>query len=345
MSFTVSGGGWNTTNAEERYGSPAPPSLVEQKREQHDRVIDRMDMETDGRPDLAYPDLVDVTGPLLPGQLWITLARPENGKTTFCLNLCRKWITEHPRHGWVYFGTEEGTETQILRFAAMLSGNPPAAVVAGEWRSFCKTENEIVQAQREVLLAIQDITSGKYVDHAFFAEATRPTLLDVRRAAEEAVRLGLPILVLDHFHRMAVPESENTVATLTETVRRIKHLAVETGLTILMAAQAKRVEGLSRFMPPNPESGKGTGGLEEEADVMLGLFKPIGVPDGTKFRPLTKGERDAYERGELNQDQVLQPHTMGVKVLKHRRNGDYSGRIIKLHCEHGILANHSGRMG
>jgi hypothetical protein len=120
---------------------------------------------------------------------------------------------------------------------------------------------------------------------------------------------------------------------------------VETGLTILMAAQAKRVEGLSRFMPPNPESGKGTGGLEEEADVMLGLFKPIGVPEGTKFRPLTKGERDAYERGELNQDQVLQPHTMGIKVLKHRRNGDYSGRIIKLHCEHGILANHSGRMG
>jgi hypothetical protein len=30
---------------------------------------------------------------------------------------------------------------------------------------------------------------------------------------------------------------------------------------------------------------------------------------------------------------------MGIKVLKHRRNDDFSGRVVKLHCERGILAN------
>jgi replicative DNA helicase len=225
----------------------------------------------------------------------------------------------------------------------MMSGNPPATVVSGEWYQFGSAKDQD-QAKREVHMAVQEITCGKYENLAFFAESTRPTLRDVTAAAEDAVRLGLPLLVLDHFHRMAVPESDNHVATLTETVRRIKVLAVETGLTILMAAQARRSEGLARFMPPNPESGKGTGALEEEADVMLGLFKPIGVRDGDRFRGLTKSERDAYERGELDQGSILQPNTMGVKVLKHRRNGDYSGRIVKLHCEQGLLAPHSGRV-
>ena len=195
------------------------------------------------------------------------LARPENGKTTFCLNAGRKWVEGIPPIGFAYFGTEEGAESQQLRFAAMLSGNPPAEVVAGEYHKIGGED-----AKREVGEAVKALHVGRYRDLVFFAEETRPTLRDVSRAAHDAVRLGLPILVLDHFHRMAVPESHDQVATLTETVRRVKQLAVDTGLVILMAAQAKRVEGLARFMPPNPESGKGTGGLEEEADVMLGLF-------------------------------------------------------------------------
>lgn len=314
------------------------PQLMAQKRGQLLRVLDRMDLDTTGAPTLAWPDLASVTGPMLPGQLWVVLARPENGKTTFCMNVGRKWVESPAPVGFAYFGTEEGPESQQLRFAAMLSNNPPAEVVAGEWHKIGGEE-----AKREVHAALYEINKGKYKDLVFFAEETRPSLRDVTRAAHDATRLGLPVLQLDHFHRMAVPETPNQASTLAETVRRIKQLAVDTGLVILMAAQAKRTEGtIGRFLPPNPESGMGTSALEQEADVMLGLFRPLAKPDG---KPLGKPDLLAFERGELDQADVIQPHTMGVKVLKHRRNADYSGRIIKLHCERGLLAAHAERSG
>jgi len=318
------------------------PQLLAQKRQQLARAVDRMEFEADGAPTLGFPDLVDVTGPMLPGQLWTVLARPENGKTTFCLNIGRKWIAADPPIGFAYFGTEEGPDSQQLRFAAMLSGNPPAEVMAGAWHRIGGD-----QAKKEVYLTLCEINKGRYQDLVFFAEETRPTLRDVTRAAHDATRLDLPVLILDHFHRMAVPETKNEVATLAETVRRIKQLAVDTGLVILMAAQARRApeNSVARFLPPNPESGKGTSALEEESDVMLGLFKPLGRwdADSQTHKPLSRSDIAALERGELDSSQVLLPHTMGVKVLKHRRNGDYSGRIVKLHCERGLLASHSWR--
>jgi replicative DNA helicase len=321
----------------------AEPELVTQKRGQLDRAVERMKVPTDGLPTLRFPDLEKITGPMLPGQLWVVLARPENGKTTFCMNVGLKWVMTPPRIGFAYFGTEEGAESQQLRFASLLSGNPAAEVLAGEWHKIGGED-----AEREIQSALLDINLGEYAELVFFCEETRPRLGDVKRAAEDAVKLGLPVLVLDHFHRMAVPESHNQVATLAETVRQVKQLAVETGLVILMAAQAKRAaEGsLARFLPPLAESGMGTSALEQEADVMLGLFRPIGMWDEEKrdYRPLTRGELSAFERGELEQGNVLIPNTMGVKVLKHRRNADYSGRIVKLHCERGLLASHTGRV-
>jgi replicative DNA helicase len=314
------------------------PQLLAQKRGQFDTACQRMDLDTSGAPTLGFPDLVDVTGPMLPGQLWVVLARPENGKTTFCLNMGLKWMHQTPPIGFAYFGTEEGPDSQQLRFAAMMSGNPPAEVVAGEWSKIGGDA-----ARKEVFFALQSVNHGAFKDLVFFAEETRPTLGDVTRAAEDALRLDLPVLVLDHFHRMAVPDSPNQVGTLAETVRRIKQLAVDTGLVILMAAQAKRAaEGsIARFLPPMPESGMGTSALEQEADVMLGLFKPLAKPDG---KPLSKTDITAFERGEMDQSEVIQRHTMGVKVLKHRRNADYSGKIVKLHCERGLLAGMSWRV-
>ena len=128
----------------------------------------------------------------------------------------------------------------------------------------------------------------------------------------------------------------------------LKQIGVDVGIRILMFAQARRAGELSlaRFMPPTAESGKGTSALEEEADVMLGLFKPLGVwsEDQRKYRPLTKAEQGSFERGDLTAQDILIPNTMGVKVLHHRRNGEYADRIVKLHIERGLVVPHSGRV-
>jgi replicative DNA helicase len=302
---------------------PDPDASLEDHRRAHITAAKaRMDEDTSGAPTFGFPDLVHATGPMLPGQLWTVLARPENGKTTFCMNAGVKWVQQ--RHGFLYFGTEEAPEAAALRYAAITTGNHPGHVVAGEWHRIGGED-----AKREVSAALDRLHQSR----VYFADETRPNLKDVEKAAQQAVIRGVPILVLDHFHRMALPDAPNMTATKAETVRRIKQLAVATKLVIVMAAQARRGEGaIAKFLPPTAESGMDTSALEQEADVMLGLFRPFRIG-------VTAKDEEAVKRGEKADTDILRPHTMGVKVLKHRRNGDLSGRIVHLHCADGMLAN------
>lgn len=305
------------------------PSLADAKYAQISDAVTRLGETHADAPTLHYPDLVGATGPMLPGQLWIVLARPANGKTTFLLNLGNQWLGQG--RGFAYFGTEEAADAALLRFAAIRTGNDPAAVVAGEWDKVGGgpiTGGKIGQAQEEVARELGRLERQP----VYFAPETRPALSDLRRVAFEAVDLKLPLMVVDHFHRMAIPETQNQVGTMAETVRRIKQLAVETGLIIVMAAQARRAsDALQRFHPPLAESGMGTSALEQEADVVLGLYRPLKAG-------LDRQQLNAFLAGELDEHEILRPYTMGIRVLKHRRNSDLSGRTVYLHCQWGMLA-------
>ena len=273
------------------------------------------------RPTLGYADAVRCTGPMLPGELWTVLARPENGKTTFLLNVGARWLSRGT--GFAYFGTEEMPETAFRRFAAIRCGLNPGHVVANDWHLLGHDARDQVARELGRLRAAP----------VYFAPDTRPTLGDVRRAALETVRHGLPILVLDHFHRMSVPESANRTASLEETMRRIKQLATETGLVFLMAAQVHRTgDPLQKFHPPTQDGGKGTAAIEEESNVMLGLYRPL-------KRGLERGDLERFRTGEIEEAVIAEKHTMAVRVLKHRRNGDLSGRTALLHCEGGLVGD------
>lgn len=301
---------------------PSPDPDLEDHRFKH--IADakrRMCEDTSGAPNLGFPDLVRATGPMLPGQLWTVLARPEQGKTTWAMNVGVRLTRQG--HGFLYFGTEESPDAAALRYVGIMTGNHPGRVVAGEWDEIGGDD-----AKREITRALDTLGESR----VYFADETRPSLRDVEKAAEQAVARGVPVLILDHFHRMALPDTPNLTATKAETVRRVKELAVTTKLTIVMMAQAKRGDGpLAKYMPPSAESGMDTSALEQEADVMLGLFRP--------FKPgVDRKDEEAVKRGEKPDTDILRPHTMGVKVLKHRRNGDLSGRIVYLHCQDGQLA-------
>lgn len=289
------------------------------KVEQMAAASDRLHADYSTAPTLGYPDLVTITGPMLPGQLWVVLARQKNGKTSFLMNVASRWLNQG--RGFVYFGTEEVADAAMLRFAAIRVGVDPGEAVAGTLDA---------QAMREV----EAEKDGFHDRSVYFAAETRPSFPDIQRAADAALGLGLQLLVLDHFHRMAVLDGPSPTAQLAETVRRIKQLAVETGLIIVMAAQAKRgADPMHRFYPPPSDGGMGTSALEQECDVMLGLYRPTVVG-------LDRGMIARFLAGEVPQSEVIRPHTMGVKVLEHRRNGDLAGETVYLHIENGMIASH-----
>jgi replicative DNA helicase len=296
----------------------AAEGLETAKAEQMDAAKERLHADYTDAPTLGYPDLVQVTGPMLKGQLWIVLARQKNGKTSFLMNIASRWLGK--RIGFAYFSTEEAADAAMLRFASIRTGHNPGDVVAG------KVDGEVI---REVEREIERLHS----EPVYFAPDTRPSFPDIKRVADAALALNLPVLVLDHFHRMAVLDGPSPTAQLAETVRRIKQLAVDTGLIIVMAAQAKRgADPMHRFYPPPSDGGLGTSALEQECDVMVGLYRPL-------QKGIERGAIAKFLAGELQQSDVIRPHTMGVKVLEHRRNGDLAGETVYLHIENGLVAS------
>jgi replicative DNA helicase len=296
----------------------AAEGLEAAKAQQIDAAHERLHADYSDAPTFGYPDLVQITGPMLPGQLWIVLARQKNGKTSFLMNVAARWLAR--RIGFVYFGTEEAGDAALLRFAAIRVGHNPGDAVAGKLdaESTAEVEREMHALKSEPV---------------YFVPETRPTLGDIHRAADAALALNLPILVLDHFHRMAVKEGPSPTLELAETVRKIKQLAVDTGLRVVMAAQAKRgATMMDRFYPPPSDGGLGTSALEQECDVMLGLYRPL-------RQGIDKGAIPKFLAGEIPQSDVIRPHTMGVKVLEHRRNGDHAGETVYLHIENGLVAS------
>lgn len=301
---------------------PLAPSLEDRRAQQIAEAEARLDADYTGQPTWNRPALDAITGPLLPGELWIILAREKNGKTSFITNAMVQF--ERQGHGVMYFGTEEQAAAAQLRYASIMTGHCPGDITAGEFGP------EPEETKREIRDALRRIAKGR----THFADATRPTIGDIRRAADEAVERKMSFLVLDHFSRLAVSEGRDKTAAITEAVRQIKEVTTQTQLRIVMMAQAKRgATQLAKYMPPPADGGLGTSALEQEANVLLGLYRP--------FKPgqFTASSVRQFESGMLSESDLLMPNTMGIKTLAHRRMGDLIGSKCHLHIERGIVAN------
>jgi replicative DNA helicase len=272
-------------------------------------------------PGLGWLDLDRAVGPLLPGQLWIVLARPSMGKTTFALNTMAR--PAHRQRGFVYFATEETSAAAQLRYAAILAGQHAGAAVAGDLA---------LDAKRRVA----DQLGGLRQAPVYFRDLPRPNVTDVQRAALAAREKGIGLIVVDHAHRMALPNAESQRASIEQSVRALKTVAVDTGITLLLTAQTRRPQGrLDACACPTMSEALGSSVFEQEADVMLGLYKPL-------RRVVQRGEREDLNSGAAPLGDVLMPHTMGVEVLKFRRNGDRVGARVLLHCADGLLSDRRG---
>lgn len=274
-------------------------------------------------PGFGWRDLDRLTGPFLPGELIVVLARQSMGKTTFALNTMAR--PKHRARGFVYFATEEQSSAAQLRYAAILAGVHAGDAVAG-----ALTHDD----KRRVAKVLADLRKVP----AYFRDMPRPNVTDVQRAALAAREAEIPLVVVDHAHRMALGGGgEHRTAAIEDAIRGLKTVAVDTQRTLLLMAQAKRPSGrLDQLSCPTMHDALGSSAFEQEANTMVGLFKPLS-------RIVQRGERDDYNSGQLPVTDLLRPHTMGVEVLKFRRNGDRVGARVMLHCQDGLLADLSTR--
>lgn len=288
-------------------------------------AVNRLHEDTTQYPQFPWPDLADLCGPMCPEDLILVAARTGGGKSLFLQNLFDAMICEG-RFG-LYAGLEQGPRILRIKWACQRAGVPPKLVLAT--RKEERGTPAWLDAMDRVQAELKWQKSPAIRVRAHFAAARRIDKVGLQAWTEWAVDHGCQFVVIDHVDRMRHGDGRNAFQELSETIQLAKELAVEHRIVMLMATQVGRpADGLAAFMPPALHELRGAGTKEEEADTVLGIYRPL-KPD------TTNKQLHAVRQGLADRDTVVEQGTMGIQLLKHRLDGPVAGKMVKLAVEHG----------
>lgn len=304
------------------------PSADEMAEGQFIEAVQKLYEDTTTYPQFPWPDLANLAGPMCPEDLIMVAARTGGGKSLFLQNLFDAMICAG-RFG-LYVGLEQTPRILRIKWACMRAGVVPKFLLATrkEDRGTMAWYAALTKVQAE----LQWQKSPEIRVRAFFSEARRINKKGLKDWTEWAVDHGCQFVMVDHVDRMQHGDGKNSFQELSETIQLAKELAVEHRIVMLMATQVGRpADALEQFMPPALHNLRGAGTKEEEADTVLGIYRPL-KPDATD------DQLKRVRQGLLDRDEVIEPNTMGIQLLKHRLDGPVAGKVVKLAVDHGKVS-------
>lgn len=227
-----------------------------------DEEISRLDRIRAGEapPERLQTCIADLDAMLYvqPGDQLVIAGETSSGKSSLCGQ-----ITAHEaRRGRpVVFVTSEMTHRQMLiRIVSGLSGesverlvNPKTAALAGADRQYRAFRGYPIHFQRKFPPRIEEASAA------------------IRTAV---ARHGAKLAVIDYAQRLAEQDEENQERAIARIAHEAKNLALELGIVVIAAAQVNRQ--VSGRTDPRPKLSdlRGSGRLEQDADVVLFTYQP-----------------------------------------------------------------------
>ena len=301
---------------------------------QHADAVHRLFEDARDYPRFPWARVDEMAGAMAPEDLWVLAGRTGGGKSLFLLNLFDGLVAAG--RTVLYLGLEQGPKILRAKWSCLRLGVDPRLVLAPRAAEYGTPAH--LAARTRVLEDMRDFQMAAGVrEHAHFAAerfVDRAAL--VRWARGAAAEYGAQVGIVDHVDRVHHGDGRNSFHEISETVRLAKELAATLRITMLLASQVGRPhDRAERFMPPSLHDLRGAGTKEEEADAVLGVFRPLrsDLPAKELAAKLT-----AVRQGTAEELEVYQPDTMAVRVLKHRLDGANAlGRQEVLRVERGRL--------
>ena len=213
------------------------------------------------RLETGFPDLDRIIGGLEPGKLFVIASRPSVGKTTLMLNIVGHLCLENKIPGYVQTGELNATDLveRLILSRAYVSPeqlySQPTNLTKGDLDRIKRTSIAIATSA-----TIIDDTRGISI------EALRSKVMLAKDTNEVAY------VAIDHLH-LLTSDAQNPWPShkqeMDEVVRKLKGLARELNLPILVLAQLNRGADSRPF--PTLSDLRGSAALEDEADV-IGLL-------------------------------------------------------------------------
>lgn len=244
--------------------------------------------ETDGM--LGFPtgfsNLDEATGGLQRGNLTVIGARPGMGKSVLAENIARHCA----KNGLsVRFQSYEMSGVELTQRGA----SAEYAIDYGRLKKYRMTQTET----DNFALYINKARNWKFViDTEMIGIDTIAA-----RCRLEKRKSGLDLLVVDHLHLMP-RKGVNEVAELDDITARLKRLAMELQIHVLLVAQLNRATEKQNDKRPSLADLRGSGGIEQNANLVLMPYREgyydSEAPQGTAELIIAKN-RDG-ERGVLD---------------------------------------------
>ena len=267
---------------------------------------------------------------LQPGQFWDIAANPGIGKTTFLLSAADDFLLAGKKVA--ILGLEQEDFELRTAFACLRAGVPRWIAIENSWKEQDGGQDMYERVHRQLhaqgqapLLESLLLLPQRYIDVKVLVQA-----------AKEAAAFGADVLIVDHLNHIRA-DSYNEFGKI---VQLSKKIAEDYGFINLSASQVNReaVKGghrLTRYMPAQLHHLYGGSVLEQNAVVVLNLYRPVMHPTTPAMGALIQ----AAMKGEIEATGVLQPNRMGVAVLKHRTRGELEGRRTILTLSDGKLVD------
>lgn len=306
----------------------------------------RAALSGDPEESLVFPfrEVHRLVGRVRPGRLVFVYANTGHGKTTFLLNTTRQLLRANiPMPARIdYLGTEQKPEELWTKMACLDLGISPDIPINLAWDEAPPGTADRVD---DALLFLQ--TAYGIPGRLRMIPDKFITLARVEEAARDAADAGQTVLIVDHVDRIET-QGQNEFVAMRDLIRRLKELARDYDLVMLVATQSNRKgrEGdrLAVYHAPRLENMRGGGTKEEEADVVLGLHRPVRCcPPNVSVEEWGKTIK-MVKQGTLETSAVISLDRMVITVLKHRTRSNEGAQCF-LHVERGVLSDEAVRDG
>lgn len=209
----------------------------------------------------GFHDLDRITSGLQPSNLVVIGGRTSMGKTSLALNVAHNTSVHHGR-GVLIFSLEM-SKTEIAE--RLLLGE--AEVSSSDYRRGSLDSKDMVKVVNSA-----DLLSNAPI---FIDDTGDITMSEMRSTARHLKsKENIDLIIVDYIQLMYQKGIENRAQEVSKLARDLKVMAMELEVPVIAVSQLRRPPATITKGPPSLEDLKESGGIEQNADVVILIYRP-----------------------------------------------------------------------
>lgn len=228
----------------------------------------------------GFEQLDELTTGLQSGDLILVAGRPSMGKTALGLAMCEGALNGRVTQSVQIYSLEMPAEQLLSRFIAMLGKVPLQNLRSGNM-----SDEHWGRVSAAIKILLTDWKNRLLIDDSSYMT---PSILR-SRIRKNARKHGTPSLILlDYLQLMRCPGQENRTQEIAEISRSLKVLAKEIGCPVVALSQLNRALENRPDKRPNNGDLRDSGALEQDADVIIFIYRDELYDDRTPDRGMAE---------------------------------------------------------